>query len=146
MYKSIFASKSTIILSILILGLMTTLIIEASQPPLPILGKVNNLDKVAHFSAYSCLSILICALYLKISTKERIPLFSAPLLITSVYGLIEEIYQSFVPSRSASVYDLLADISGAIFAIFIANIISKFIHKQNNNNTRIGRYLSVFIK
>ena len=131
MYKSIIASKSTIVLSILILGLMAALIIEASQPPLPLLGKVNNLDKVAHFSAFSCLSLLICVLYLKISTKEKVPLLSAPLLITTFFGIIEEIYQTYIPMRSSSIYDLLADVLGAIFAIFIVNIISKFIHKKS---------------
>lgn len=131
MYKSIIASKTTLFLSILILCLMTALIIEASQPPLPLLGKVNNLDKVAHFSAFGCLNLLICVLYLKISAKEKVPLFSAPLLITTLFGITEEIYQTYIPMRSSSIYDLLADVLGAIFAIFIVNIISKFIHKKS---------------
>ena len=111
MFKSIIASKYTIVLSILILSLMTALLVESSQPPLPLLGKVNNLDKVAHFSAVSCLSLLICALFLKVSSKEKIPLFSAP--------------------RSSSLYDLLADVLGAIFAILIANQINRYIRKKS---------------
>ncbi len=131
MFKSIIASKYTIVLSILILSLMTALLVESSQPPLPLLGKVNNLDKVAHFSAFSCLSLLICALFLKVSSKEKIPLFSAPLIITTIFGIIDESFQTVIPSRSSSLYDLLADVLGAIFAILIANQINRYIRKKS---------------
>ena len=131
MFKSIIASKYTIVLSILILSLMTALLVESSQPPLPLLGKVNNLDKVAHFSAFSCLSLLICALFLKVSSKEKIPLFSAPLIITTIFGIIDESFQTVIPSLSSSLYDLLADVLGAIFAILIANQINRYIRKKS---------------
>lgn len=35
------------------------------------------------------------------------------LLMTGLYGVSDEVHQSFVPGRSASVYDALADVAGA---------------------------------
>ena len=110
---------------------MTALIIESSQPPLPLLGFLDGFDKIAHFLAFAFLNLLICTLFLKVSNKEKVPLFSTPLLITSLFGIIEESYQTFIPTRTSSLYDLLADILGAIFAILIANQINAAIHRKS---------------
>ncbi len=126
-------SKSSLLILLLTLCLMTGLLIESSHPPLPILGIIEGFDKVAHFSAFACLSLLICALFLKLSAKKKVPILSAPLLVTSLFGIIEESYQILIPTRTSSLYDLLADILGAVFAIFVANQITEF--KNRNSKT-----------
>jgi len=119
--------KPIILISLLILGWITTLLIESSQPPLPLLGEVHGLDKVAHFLAFSGLGLLVCALSFKLTPRPAIPLFSMPLLIVTLSGIIEESYQLFVPGRAASMLDLLADICGALFAIILANRVAHLI-------------------
>lgn len=59
------------------------------------------------------------------------PLFSMPLAIVIVSGIIEESYQMFIPGRTASLLDLLADICGAVFAILIANRVVCYLHVKN---------------
>ena len=43
---------------------------------------------------------------------KKIPL---PIVITSVYGIIDEIHQSFTPGRECSFFDWVADTLGAVF-------------------------------
>jgi VanZ family protein len=124
----------TAFLSLLIVGFFATLLVESSQPPLPLLGKWEGLDKVAHFLAFSVLGLLACALSFKLNPKLSIPLFSMPFLIVTLSGVIEESYQMFVPGRAASILDLLADVLGAICAILIANRLALLIRSIN----RIG--------
>ncbi|KAB7707646.1 hypothetical protein F9802_06805 [Bacillus aerolatus] len=59
-------------------------------------------------------------------------------LIACFYGLIDEIHQAFVPSRSATVIDALKDITGVLICYFIVQYtyfsrpysrISKLMHK-----------------
>ena len=127
MTKSNSNPKPIIFLSLLISGWITTLLIESSQPPLPLLGEVYGLDKVAHFLAFSALGLLVCALSFKLTPRPAIPLFSMPLLIVTLSGIIEESYQMLVPARAASLLDLLADICGALFAIILANRVAHLI-------------------
>lgn len=115
------------LLSLLIAGFVSALLIESSQPPLPILGEIQGLDKVAHFLAFSVLGLLTCALSFKLNPKLTIPLFSMPLLIVTLSGIIEETYQMFVPGRAASALDLMADVLGAMSAILIANRLARFV-------------------
>lgn len=119
--------KPIILISLLIFGWITTLLIESSQPPLPLFGEVRGLDKVAHFLAFSGLGLLVCALSFKLSPRPAIPLFSIPFLIVTLSGIIEESYQLFVPGRAAELLDLLADICGALFAIILANHVAHLI-------------------
>ncbi len=105
-------------LSLLIVCFFAALLIESSQPPLPLFGEFEGLDKVAHFAAFSGFGFLICMLSFKLKPRPAIPLFSMPLLLVTLSGIIEESYQMFVPGRAASLLDLLADILGAQYVQF----------------------------
>jgi VanZ family protein len=89
-------------------------------------------DKLNHFGAYGLLSIL---LYLNLHFQEKIKILSRfpaafTVLIASIYGLLDEIHQMFVPGRSAEFLDWLADFLGSVTAVLIMGyILRKF--KQN---------------
>ena len=121
----------SILLYFLIVAFVAALLIESSQPPLPIFGEVEGLDKVAHFLAFSGLGVLACILSLRIRPTRVIPLFSIPLLIVTVSGVIDESYQMFVPGRAASLLDLLADVCGALCAIIFVNRVAVFMRVNN---------------
>lgn len=116
--------KPTIFLSLLIIGLMASLLIESSGPPLAIMGQIQHLDKLAHFLAFSGLGLLVCALAFTLNPVPTIPLLSMPLLIVGMFGIIEESFQMLIPGRQFDLLDLLADICGAIFAIMLTNLIT----------------------
>ena len=120
--------KPIFFLCLLIIGWVIATLIESSGPSLlPPLNKAPHLDKVAHFLAFSGLGLLACALAFKLSPTPAIPLLSAPLLMVTLFGIIDEAFQMLIPGRQADLLDLLADICGALFAIFLANLIARLI-------------------
>lgn len=124
-------NHKTVILALLIIGYISALFIESSQPPLQILGEIKGLDKVAHFLAFTFLGLLMCALSFKLHPRPKIQLFSMPLLIVIVLGILEESYQMLIPGRASELMDLFADTCGALFAILIANRIAQIMRTKN---------------
>ncbi len=78
--------------------------------------------KLAHFSEYFILGILICRY---INDINKLP--SLTLLIGSIYALSDEIHQIYVPGRSFAIRDILIDTLGIILSIIIYKIIKKHI-------------------
>ena len=72
--------------------------------------------KIAHFTEYAILGFLAARAF---QPWPRWFLISVALVV--VYALIDEYHQSFVPSRTASVFDSMIDMAGGITAlIFIS--------------------------
>ncbi len=74
--------------------------------------------KLAHFSEYAVLALLSARAF---STSSHVFLqrhwFMAALLLVVVYALLDEYHQSFIPSRTGSVYDSLIDSTGGLVAL-----------------------------
>ena len=82
-------------------------------------------DKIEHFGAYGLLSAI---LYLNLLFQEKYPLFKKfpatfTLLVASLYGMIDELHQIFVPGRTADIRDWLADFLGSVLAVLIVKFI-----------------------
>lgn len=78
--------------------------------------------KLAHFAAYAVLGFLAARAFLGSSQRllhEQWILSSALLVVA--YALLDEFHQSFVTSRSASVFDCLIDIAGGLFVLICLN-------------------------
>ena len=72
--------------------------------------------KLAHFTEYAILGFLAARAF---RSSPRWFLISALLIV--VYALLDEYHQSFVPSRTASIFDSFIDMAGGISAlIFIS--------------------------
>jgi VanZ family protein len=100
--------------------LALTLWLLSSRSTLPMPQGVFGLDKVAHFTAYAALAFAL-GLWPKRESWKAHPLRTALLIVAlaSVYGGIDELHQSFVPGRDASVYDWIADTLGAGFGVAV---------------------------
>jgi VanZ family protein len=74
--------------------------------------------KLAHFTEYAILAFLARRAFVS-STKEfiRHRWFELGLLVVTIYALGDEYHQSFVPSRTASIYDSAIDIAGGFFVL-----------------------------
>ena len=74
--------------------------------------------KLAHFGEYAVLGFL-CARAFRTSSHLFLQRhwFVIALLLVVVYALLDEYHQSFVPSRTASVYDSLIDATGGLIAL-----------------------------
>lgn len=85
------------------------------------LPSFTGADKVAHFCAYATLGLTVLFAHAG-ETRIRRPLSVSftVLAVGILYGLSDEFHQSFIPSRSVSFLDLVADTSGGLFvgAIF----------------------------
>ena len=88
--------------------------------------------KVAHFTEYAILGFLAARAF-RTSPRPAISrrwfLISAVLIV--VYALIDEYHQSFVPSRTGSVFDSFIDIAGGLTAlIFLRRRATDFTYKH----------------
>lgn len=83
--------------------------------------------KVAHFTEYAILAFLARRAFF---TSSQITLrrywLQAALLLIVCYSLIDEFHQSFVPSRTASIYDSAIDVLGGLTVLLVL----KFCYKR----------------
>ena len=78
----------------------------------------SNSDKIIHIIIYGPLALL---LYKALKgTGIRKHLFAASLILAGLYGITDEIHQSFVPGRDAAAGDAVADFIGAFVGCYIA--------------------------
>ena len=83
--------------------------------------------KMAHVSEYALLSLLILHALANTTRQARFAgAASITFLISGVFAASDEFHQSFVPSRTSSVRDVMIDITGAIVGI---TIYWSFLHK-----------------
>ena len=81
--------------------------------------------KGAHFTEYAVLALLAARAFKTSSRKAlRDHWFLAALLLVAVYSLSDEFHQSFVASRTASIYDSMIDSLGGLVALTIGWIAS----------------------
>lgn len=76
--------------------------------------------KAAHFTEYFILGILSARVFYRSSngTLSR-HWFQFALALVGIYALFDEYHQSFVPSRTSSIFDSLIDIAGGLTALII---------------------------
>ena len=83
----------------------------SSRPTLPV-DLSSGLDKVAHFGAYLILG------FLSAHATGRLGIsFVLAVALGWGYGIIDELHQSAVPGRDASVADWLADAAGTVSGV-----------------------------
>lgn len=82
-------------------------------PPLP------GADKICHMVIYGVLAMAVLWYF---NSEKQLSLVQVALKTVTfclVYGMTDEFHQSFIPRRSVSGLDLLADLSGAIVVCVI---------------------------
>lgn len=98
---------------------MTAIFYTSSLPIREIGLSIDPSKLFTHFIAYGLLSI---SWYL--ATLNR----NFSFIVSSVYGITDEIHQSFVPFRVADPFDALADVLGAfVFAYSFDLLVKKKI-------------------
>lgn len=86
-----------------------------------------NIDKVVHFFFYLVLSYLLFLFFKdKGNNTLKLKVFLYPFLISVAFGILIEIFQEiFTTTRSADVYDVLANSFGTFIAISIGYLSTK---------------------
>lgn len=89
--------------------------------------------KLAHFSIYTCLGLLLFSLFQtfdEITSKRK---FAYSWGLGIFYACTDEIHQKFVGGRSSEITDVLIDSMGVLFGIFISFMVCKHIIKILKN-------------
>jgi VanZ family protein len=98
---------------------VTVIVTLSSQPNLQVPLHFPNADKLFHASEYFGLGVLLArALRGSLPTGRVLWAAMAALGLGVLIGASDEFYQSFVPGRDSSIYDLLADTVGCAVAQF----------------------------
>lgn len=72
-------------------------------------------DKVLHLIEYGILGFLLSrSLVYSRPSFSNASLIAWVVILTALYGLSDEVHQYFVPGRNESLWDVLADSSGAV--------------------------------
>jgi len=88
--------------------------------------------KLAHFTEYAVLGILAArAFRTSPGPTIRGRWFWISLGLVVAYALVDEYHQSFVPSRTASIFDSFIDITGGLVALGIINWRYRRNHSSN---------------
>jgi VanZ family protein len=79
-----------------------------------------TLRKLAHFTEYAILAMLTARAF-RTSSREllRTRWFGIALLLVTAYALSDEFHQSFIPSRTGSVFDSMIDSAGGLAGLLI---------------------------
>ena len=82
-------------------------------------------DKGLHFVEYALLGFLVAHAAARTWPRHP-PLRTAAfaLLVTILWGLLDEIHQAFVPNRSAEALDLVADAAGGLFGVALRHALA----------------------
>lgn len=92
-----------------------------SRPPdlLPIFHS----DKILHGGEYGILALLLY-LGVRVGSRKAARLGqTASILGSMVYGAMDELHQGFVPGRQRDIFDLMADVAGAVCAMALVTAV-----------------------
>ena len=98
-------------------------------------------DKLAHMTAYGILAGTVFVAFSerwKKNHPRRVVVFTV--LFCLVYGISDEFHQSFIPGRSTSILDVLADCGGAALACAVWARWRKRIAMINGGQDRTGAF------
>ncbi len=94
----------------------------------------HPLRKLAHFSEYACMGILIFSIvYQWVMGKKK---YLIATLWVFLSAAVDEWHQYFVPGRYASIKDVLLDTCGGICGIVLLTLIIKGRKKSRENQPR----------
>jgi VanZ family protein len=79
-----------------------------------------KLRKLGHFFTYAVLGFLAARAFITSSIELlRTRWYLVSFLLVAIYSLLDELHQSYVPSRTASIYDSFIDMAGGATALFM---------------------------
>jgi VanZ family protein len=86
------------------------------QFPKPPGVSIFSISIVAHLILYGMLGLLLAWAVDRESRPSR-SMLMAVIVLAVLYGVTDELHQSFVPGRDASVFDIAVDAVGACIAV-----------------------------
>ena len=83
------------------------------------------IDKLLHIAVYALLGALFLRAFKTLRIQHNLKLVMIlSILLSSLYGISDEIHQHFVPFRNADFMDALADIIGSVGGVYVYQLLS----------------------
>ncbi|MGB2930113.1 MAG: VanZ family protein [Desulfobacterales bacterium] len=102
--------------------------IQSSYPSFKNAPELPYIDKMLHFVAYALLGALFLRAFKTSRIKNNLKLMLIlSFVLSSLYGISDEIHQYFVPYRDADFMDVLADMLGGIMGVYIYQAMARKI-------------------
>ena len=93
--------------------------------------------KIAHFSIYTAVGLLLMALISTFEIKEKNRIIIS-LIIGIIYASSDEIHQSFVPERSPMITDVMIDTMGVMLGILLIMLGKAIIKKYKKDSKEMA--------
>jgi VanZ family protein len=93
--------------------------------------------KLAHLTEYAILALLAARAFItssQQSLRRRWFLYGA--LLVAAYALSDEFHQSFIPSRTGTIYDSLIDITGGFIGLLLLVLWRKVRRREEKKGRR----------
>lgn len=87
-------------------------------------------DKVIHFGMYFFLGFGLIWAFRATRLKMSSHLVMIAAVVGFCYGILDEVHQSFVPGRDASVFDALADGVGSVAGAWVGICAARLLRKE----------------
>jgi VanZ family protein len=97
---------------------VAAVVVASSQSHIAAPRGIVGFDKIAHFSVYGLLATVLARIWFSGKRRPWRVVFLA-VAITSLFGITDELHQSFTPGRSVELADWLADTGGATLAAVV---------------------------
>ena len=101
--------------------LWLALVLTATSIPNPDVPNVPGGDKVAHTIMYGVLTLLVA--HALSGSRRLLGAAAATVPLVALIAAVDEWHQLFIPGRSASVADWLADMAGAGLALLVCGAV-----------------------
>ena len=90
--------------------------------------------KAGHFTEYAVLALLARRAFISSShTFLRRYWFQLGIALVVIYALLDEFHQSFVPSRTPSIYDSAIDAAGGLAVLIVFKLLRRTPRKNEAN-------------
>ena len=99
--------------------------IQSSYPSPESVPDWPNIDKLFHVAVYALLGALFLRAFKTLLIQHNLKLVMIlSILLSSLYGISDEIHQHFVPFRDADFMDALADMIGSVGGVYGYQLLS----------------------
>lgn len=102
-------------------------LLTATSIPMDAVKVPGDVDKIEHFGAYLVLTLLMYFSFRIQKKYVRLKKYAGRItfITASVYGILDEVHQLFIPGRFYDIYDILADIAGVLIGLGLIELIKR---------------------
>ena len=98
---------------------------QSSYPSPESVPDLPYIDKLLHIFVYALLGALFLRAFKTLRIQQNLKLVMIlSILLSSLYGISDEIHQHFVPFRNADFMDALADMIGSVGGVYFYQLLS----------------------